>query len=122
MANQYLVSQNYLREVSELKREVEVLKNALRRIDTGQVIFQTWTAKATSAITAGDHTTEDYGSGTADFYHKDSSDGKVALTDDAGTTLSETVYNWTETEIASGTWIVVTQDTEGTWIVISEEC
>ena len=63
-----------------------------------------------------------YGSGACDRYHRDSTTGKVALTDGNGDTINVTVYNWTETAIAVGTWCMIGQNGEGDWLILSTEC
>ena len=121
----YQVGPNLLRQLSEMRRQVQVLWNRIEVMPTGEAIFRRHVGKVSGTITAatdggGERTA---GSGTVTLYRLNLDTTKyVAITDGAGADVTVTAYNWTTTASGTDAYVRVEQDPDGTWEFVNEAC
>ena len=115
----FLVSEQLLRELGDMRRQVDLLIAQQQGTPGTTPIFRKYVAKADTTISAASDSggTRTPGSGEVTLHRLNDSGKLEAMGPD-----TITVYNWTTTASGDSAWVFVEQDTLGTWWFTNEAC
>lgn len=120
----HTLTDNAIRELAELKRQVQILVDERRQGRGRNIILRQHLAQASGTITAANYAVDPdtFGSGTVTLYKRNSDNEFETIKDGNGDAITVTVYNWVDEASASGAYVWVGQDSTGTWFFLQEAC